>query len=291
MTALSRTAVAFLLALLSFVGCATGSPNSYRLSTVIYSPGDWPVPLEAELYEPVAGSGPYPAMLLVHGGSWEGGSRDDMRSWAQRFVKRGFVVLNVSYRLAPDYLFPAPVHDLQQAMHWLHANAESLGVDPRHIVAAGYSAGAHLVALMALAADTGSALDQPYGGAETRPAAVIAGSSPMDLRKYRGGRLVPQFLGGRIDEVPQTFALASPVTHVHADAPPFFLFHGRRDRLVTPDHSSEFAAELTAAGGTAAVEWLAWRGHILSFLTAGVALDAADRFLMEVFNHKTTKAP
>lgn len=248
------------------------------VDTVVYTPADWPQALQAEVYQP-KGDGPFPGMLLVHGGGWEGRHREDMDRLARYYTGRGYVVMNISYRFAPAAVYPAQVHDLQQAMHWLHREAGRLQLDRDRIAAFGYSAGAHLVSLMALAAGTGETVDQPWGGIETRPAAVIAGGAPMDLRKYRDGELVPQFLGGRIEEIPETFAAASPVTLVHGQAPPFFLFHGSRDSLVTIDHAEDFVAALRARDVPVELVPQAARGHILTFLTVGTALPDADRFL------------
>ena len=248
------------------------------VNTLVYTPAEWPTPLQADVYQP-RGEGPFPGMLLVHGGGWERRSRDDMDRLARYYVGQGYVVMNVSYRFAPEARYPAQVHDLQQAMHWLHREAGRLGLDVERIGAFGYSAGAHLVSLMALAAGTGSDLDQPWGGERTRPAAVVAGGAPMDLRKYTGGKLVPQFLGGRISEIPETFAAASPVTRVHPDAPPFLLFHGTRDSLVTIDHAEEFVAALAAHEVPVALERQGGRGHILTFLTVGTVLPEANAFL------------
>ena len=101
----------------------------------------------------------------------------------------------------------------------------------------------------------------------------------MDLRKYTGGKLVPQFLGGRISEIPETFAAASPVTRVHPDVPPFLLFHGTGDSLVTIDHAEEFVAALAAHEVPVALERQGGRGHILTFLTVGTVLPEANAFL------------
>lgn len=248
------------------------------VTTLVYTPPDWPEPLQAEVYQP-QGVGPFPGILLVHGGGWERRSREDMERLARYYVGLGYVVMNASYRFAPQAKFPAQVHDLQQAMHWLHRESERLRLDTARIAAFGYSAGAHLVSLMALAAGTGDDLDSPWGGDNTRPAAVVAGGSPMDLRKYPGGKLVPQFLGGRINEIPETFAAASPVTRVHSDAPPFLLFHGTRDTLVTIDHAEEFVVALAAENVPVTLERQAGRGHVLTFLTVGTALPEADAFL------------
>lgn len=248
------------------------------VDTVVYTPDNWPEPLRAEVYQP-QGEGPFPGLLMVHGGGWEGRSRKDMDRLARYYVGRGYVVMNVSYRFAPEWLYPAQVHDLQQAMHWLHREAGRLNLDRERIAAFGYSAGAHLVSLMALVAGTGNDLDQPWGGENTRPVAVVAGGAPMDLRKYPAGKLVPQFLGGFINEIPETFDAASPVTRVHPGAPPFHLFHGTRDTLVTIDHSENFVAALAAEDVLVSLERQRCRGHILTFITVGTALPEADAFL------------
>lgn len=273
-------------------GCLARAGADVRVETVIYSPADWPESLQADIWHP-RGDGPHPAILMVHGGGWERRSREDMDKLCRHYADQGYLVMNVSYRFAPQYTFPAQVHDLQQAMHWMHRHADELSIDRQRIAAFGYSAGAHLVSLLALTAGTGDALDTPYGGAATRPAAVIAGGSPMDLRKYPGGKLVPQFLGGRINEIPEVFAAASPVTHVHSEAPPFFLFHGGSDKLVTIDHAEEFVVALERENVPASLYRQRWRGHILAFLTIGDALEQADQFLestLSTSNHSEAGA-
>ena len=145
----------------------------------VYSPTDWPQRLEADVYVPDR-PGPYPAVLVVHGGGWERRSPEDMTEIAEYLAEHGFVAVNVEYRLAPAFRFPAQLHDVQQAMRWIHSQAEKLSVDTRRIGAYGYSAGAHLVALLAVVSE-GGPLDEPYGGAETRLAAVVAGGTPADL--------------------------------------------------------------------------------------------------------------
>ena len=75
----------------------------------------------------------------------------------------------------------------------------------------------------------------------------LADGTPADLRKFTGGTLIPQLLGGTINEIPAQFALASPVTHIHPDAPPFFIYHGSRDRLVPLDQATDFRDALEQA--------------------------------------------
>nr|WP_246387101.1 alpha/beta hydrolase [Litorivivens lipolytica] len=277
--------MAVLAACASHTGVATDAESvslpktEYQIHRgLTYTPDNWPQALKADIYQP-SGTEPFPAVLVVHGGGWERRSPDDMESISKRLASHGFVAVNIAYRFAPHYQFPAQLHDLQQAMHWIKRNADRYGIDPEQVSALGYSAGAHLVSLLGVVAGTGSELDQPYGGRETKPVAVVAGGTPSDLRKFTGGTLVLQFLGGTIDQVPETFAAASPVVHVHKDAPPFFLYHGSSDLLVSDDHATDFRAELDEAGVYTELYLLKWRGHLTAFATSGSAIEEAMRFL------------
>jgi acetyl esterase/lipase len=246
---------------------------------VIYTPKDWPEVLRADIYRPVS-EGPHPGVLVVHGGSWAGRSREDMDGFAERLAGHGFLVMNIDYRLAPEHRFPAQLHDLQQAMHWLHAEAEELNLDINRVGGFGYSAGAHLVSLLGLvASQPGSELDQAHGGPQTRLSAVVAGGLPSDLRKFGSGRILRDFLGGGLEEMPDRYEAASPVSHITPQAPPFFLFHGSWDALVPVHHSTDFQAALAARGVYAEMVLLEYRGHGLSFFINDAAMDAAVSFL------------
>ncbi|WP_232825279.1 alpha/beta hydrolase [Salinicola sp. RZ23] len=246
----------------------------------LFTPGDWPQPLSADVYLPdTAGDAMRPAVMMVHGGGWEGRSKEDMTPIAKRFARHGYVVINVSYRFAPEFRFPAQLHDLQLARHWIDAHAAEWRIDPGRIAGLGYSSGAHLVSLLALVAGTDSPLDRPYGGADTGFAAVVSGGTPADLRLWDSGRLLIQLLGGTKEELPGAYASASPVTHVHAGAPPFFLFHGTWDDLVPPEHARVLFTALQSHGVHVELYWMRWRGHITAFLLRGDAEDAALDFL------------
>ncbi len=245
---------------------------------VRFSPEDWPEALFADLYLP-EGSGPAPAVLLVHGGGWERRSREDMTWIAEELAARGFAVMNIDYRFAPEYTFPAQLQDLQVAMRWLREEARNYRIDPDAISAFGFSSGAHLVSLLALTSNPGNPLSEPYGGPGTRPIAVVAGGIPSDLRRFDSGRLVRQFLGGTEQEKPDTYRLASPIAHVSPGAPPFFLFHGNLDMLVPPEQAEHFYRALLQEGVHAELYMMHLRGHVTSFLTAGNAVEQATEFL------------
>lgn len=250
-----------------------------RLAPQPYTPADWPQALDASVLLPnTQGAERRPAALIVHGGGWRNRSPKDMQGIAEQLAEQGYVTINIAYRFVPEYQFPTQLYDLQQAMAWIHANAEEWRVDPERIVGVGYSSGAHLVSLLAVAGAEGP-LATPYGGEHTRLAAVVAGGLPSDLLKFDDGPLVVDFIGGMRAEETEAYTLASPARQLNDQAPPFFLFHGTWDRLVPVDHASDFYQALQAQGTPSELYLQHWRGHITSFLFRGGAIEAAIAFL------------
>ena len=75
------------------------------------------------------------------------GSKDN-RSPALQFLRNGYAVAQVGYRLSQEAKFPAQIHDCKAAVRWLRANARKYDLDPNRFIAWGASAGGHLVALL-----------------------------------------------------------------------------------------------------------------------------------------------
>lgn len=244
-----------------------------------FSPEHWPKRLYADLYIPAV-TDAAPVVLMVHGGGWERRSRRDMAWVAEALASQGFAVLNIDYRFAPEFTFPAQLHDLQKARHWIDQNAQRYGLDAGRVSGFGFSSGAHLVALLATIAGTGDDLNTPYGGPETALNAVVAGGLPSDLPAFGSGKLLRQFLGGDPSEMPERYQQASPIVHVDASTPPFFLFHGTLDTLVPFSQTERFAQSLEDHKVYHEVYAMRLRGHITSFLTAGKAVDNAAQFLV-----------
>ncbi len=261
------------------VSAVTPAETGYTVERDLrFSPDDWPQALYADLYLPEQAA-PRPVVLMVHGGGWERRSRADMDWIAEELASHGFAVMNIDYRFAPDFTFPAQLHDLQVARSWLNQAADRYRLDTSAVSGFGFSSGAHLVALLAVVASTDSELNQPYGGPDTALEAVAVGGLPSDLMAFDSGRLIRQFLGGSAQDIPETYRKASPITHVSRQAPPFFLFHGTMDSLVPIRQAESFRDTLAEHSVDTELFRMHLRGHITSFLTAGDAVDAAIRFL------------
>jgi acetyl esterase/lipase len=222
-------------------------------------------PLRLDVFR-LAGPGPHPAVLVLHPGGWTSGSRDMMASAARALTDAGFVAVVPSYRLAPEHPFPAQLEDVRDAVRWVRANASLIDVDAERVGAFGYSAGAHLAALLATL---------PAEGARIQ--AVAIGGAPLDLAALPANPPTRALLGGGPEREPALYALASPITHVSGDDPPFLVYHGSSDALVAVTQARVFRDALAKAG--VPTEYSEGRrGHFGTFLFEGGGVSEAARF-------------
>ena len=109
--------------------------------------------------------------------------------------------------------------------------------------------------------------------------AVVAGGTPSNLALYPGGDLVPQFLGGKRDEIPERFREASPVNSISESSPPTFIYHATGDRLVPREHAWELIPGLEQHGVPHEIYWISGRDHVSAFLFPAGAVERAIDFL------------
>src|SRR4051812_4572741 len=105
-------------------------------------------PLLARRYQPV-GSGPFPAIVDVHGGAWASGDRLNNAPLDQALAKSGIVVLAIDFRMPPTHRYPASIADINFAIRWLKAHAREFGSRRELVSALGTSSGGHQLLLAA----------------------------------------------------------------------------------------------------------------------------------------------
>ena len=103
----------------------------------------------ARLYQP-EGSGPFPVLVDVHGGAWNGGDRMSDDFMNLRLAGSGILVMAIDFRLAPAHPYPAQAQDANYAFRWAKAHAAEYHGDPASVGALGASSGGHTVLLNAL---------------------------------------------------------------------------------------------------------------------------------------------
>ena len=219
-----------------------------------------------------------PLVLFIHGGAWmvgdkawmSGGTHMQLEQLLRLLLDNGYAVASVNYRLIPEGVFPAPIHDVKAAVRYLRAHAAELGIDSERIAVAGESAGGHLAQLLAVSAGEPS-LEGTLGNSafSSRVKAAISYYGIADLRHLpaeRAAQGCPNpwgydpnkpheaeygLLGGGALDTPerqQQALLASPIHYVSAGDPPMLLLHGRQDCVVAYVQSQAMAAVLQKAG-------------------------------------------
>jgi len=204
--------------------------------------------LDAYLH-PDAAKVPGPVLVHFHGGGWARGERP--ASWAgfRPYLAAGFSVVTVQYRLAGEASAPAAVQDARCALHWVGANANSLGFDRKRIILSGTSAGAH-IALMAGLLPEKNDVDLDQCQDAPRAAAILDFFGPTDLTAQRAGSAalhpsVARWIGERPDAVDIARQM-SPVSWLAADSPPIFIAHGDADPVVPLSQSLDLKRRLDA---------------------------------------------
>ena len=173
------------------------------------------------------GAGPFPAVILVHGGGWTTGDKSGgprkgyMAPMHAPLEKAGFAWFSINYRLAPKHKFPACIEDVETAIRWVKAHAREYRVDPKRIALSGESAGGHLVALATVRMDD-----------STRLAAVVPFYGVFDMAGVATpNQTLPKAVaalfgrGSVDDELIPMLREASPLLHVKRGLPPILLVH------------------------------------------------------------------
>jgi acetyl esterase/lipase len=222
--------------------------------------------LKLDLYTPANLPGPLPAVVLIHGGGWGGGTKEECRENARAFASYGYVAASVNYRLAPRHRFPAPLEDVKCAVRWLRANAAEYHVDPAHVGAVGVSAGAHLAFLLGLTGpEDGFEGQGGNAGVSSSVQAVISLMGPTDLGRADWlpvvDRVIAELVGGSRKELPTAYRAASPVAYVRTGCPPVLMIHGTADIVVPYQQAERMHTALRGAGVESWLEALKGKGH------------------------------
>ena len=199
-----------------------------------------------------------PAVLLIHGGGWAGGSH--IGYYAPWLVAHGYFTASIEYRLSGEAPWPAQIEDCKLAVRWLRANAAKFHVDPNRIGVMGHSAGGHLVACLGTLGNAKELEGQGgFEGISSRVQAVVDQCGPADFTPEAGPAVgtnrtdhpgLVKLFGGSYAEKTALWRQASPALHATSEAPPFLIVHGEKDALVPIAQSERLAVALKSAGAS-----------------------------------------
>lgn len=248
-----------------------------------------------DLYRPVERPRPWPVVLYAHGGAFHLLSKDTHWLMGLVFARFGYLVVNISYRLAPRHPYPAAVEDACAAYRWLASRITELGGDPDRVAVAGESAGGNLITALALAAC--QRREEPWARAvyDTGlvPKAALPFCAMLEVsrpERFSARRRLPRWIDGMIRDASASYlhghpsepcdetALADPLrvleraaglpaeAHFERPLPAFFAPVGTRDPLLDDTRRLEKALEALSVpcearyypGGIHAFHALVW---------------------------------
>jgi acetyl esterase/lipase len=264
-----------------------------QTSDIAYGPSGRDNLLDIWRRPDLANENPRPVLVQVPGGGWTiNGKRGQAYPLMGRMAELGWICVSIDYRKSPRSAWPAHIIDVKRAIAWVRDNIADYGGDPGFIAITGGSAGAHLAALAALTAND-PGLQPGFEHADTTLQAAVPYYGVYDFTKAEHmHELMLPFLERfvmqtRYADDPQLFASASPISHVHGEAPPFFVLHGENDSLIPRAQARAFCAALREArASTVCYAELANAHHAfdtVATMRSRLAADAVADFLGMIY--------
>jgi acetyl esterase/lipase len=216
-----------------------------------------------DVYQPAGKSQPTPVVIVIHGGGWIAGTKEERTLEIAPFLQMGFAAVNVEYRLAQTSLAPAAVEDCRCALHWVFANAKKYNFDPTRVVLQGGSAGGHLVLTTGMLSPAAGFDKECWTGQENfwsqnpgtdsdpRVAAIVNWFGISDVLDELHGPNAKGYAVIWLGDQPNADELAkrlSPINYVNKNTPPIITIHGDKDALVPYEQSVRLHKALDAAG-------------------------------------------
>jgi acetyl esterase/lipase len=210
-----------------------------------------------DIYLPANAKGKSPLVIFVHGGGWIGndkfGDMGYMTETINAMLNSGFAIASIDYRFAQDAVFPAILQDCNKAASFLYDNANKYNFDKNRFALMGFSAGGHLASLMGTSQN--NKVENLYFPKSFRPfkyKAIVDFYGPTDLTIFPGAEdpKSPEstLIGATPVDRPDLAKAASPLTYIDKNDPPFLIFHGEKDNLVSNRHSKLLSSWLSYYG-------------------------------------------
>jgi len=210
-----------------------------------------------DIYLPANTKSKLPLVVLIHGGGWWANDKyadlGYMKKTIVDLVNNGFALASIDYRFSTQATFPAQIQDCNRAVSFLYDNADKYGFDKKQFALIGWSAGGHLATLMGLAKnDNVQTFFTPNTTQLFVIKAVVDFYGPTDLVLLPGNadEKSPEsiLIGAAPLARPDLAKIASPITYVDRNDPPFLIIHGEKDDIVSNKQSKLLNSWLNILG-------------------------------------------
>ena len=231
-----------------------------------------------DLYIPTSGDGPFPVIIMVHGGGFMFGDKADGGglTGVDQLLAAGYAVASINYRLSGEAIYPAQIYDAKAAVRFLRANAETYHLDSDKFGAWGASAGGNLVSSLGTTCGVAELEGAELGNADQSSCvqAVVDWFGPIDFLKMQeqlteagcsantndASSPESKLVGEPIQTVPEKVALTNPMNYITADDAPFFIENGTADCNIPPVQNKNLADALSAVIGAENVTYVSLDG-------------------------------
>jgi acetyl esterase/lipase len=242
-----------------------------------------------------------PVLLQVPGGAWMvGNKRGQAHPLMSHLAELGWVCVAINYRLSPRSTWPDQIVDVKRAIAWTKEHIAEYGGDPDWIAITGGSAGGHLSSLAALTPND-PRFQPGFEDADTRVQAAVPFYGVYDFTRTDDSMhpLMVPMVAKHVFKLSRThisepFRIASPITHVSEDAPPFFVLHGTNDSLIPVEQARSFTARLAEISRQPVVyAELPYAQHAFDIFGSARAAHAAvavEQFLAEMYAKRPVSA-
>jgi acetyl esterase/lipase len=242
-----------------------------------------------ELYVP-KGSGPYPVVILIHGGFWRAAYRLTlMQALASDLVQRGIAAWNIEYRCVGDTGggWPGTLQDVACAADYLEMLAPMYALDLTRVIAVGHSAGGQLALWLAGRSRLPRNSQLRVSDTPLPLAGVVSLAGACDLKHVwhlnLGQGAVTELLGGSPSNVPERYSTASPAALLPLGIPQV-LIHGKKDDLVPLIVSQEYVQKAALAGDRVRLIELPGADHFVLIDPTSHAWEMTIAEIQELYN-------
>ncbi|WP_374664106.1 alpha/beta hydrolase [Acinetobacter sp.] len=216
--------------------------------------------LHFDLYQPqnIAALGARPTVVWIHGGGWVSGSKEHAGGYFKLLAAQGYNVIAVEYEFAPQFIYPAQLQQINQALSYIQAHAAQYHIDANKLYLAGDSAGANMASHYAAFVSNpeyAAAQDfQPvikrnqlqglilHCGIYDLQDFVETAPEEIGLLEWGINNLVQAYTGERKNDS-AFLASISPRQHINQNFPPVLISGGNKDFL-TASQSLPFVETL-----------------------------------------------